>query len=790
MNLSDNFFSEVFKNEKTIENIRKECINIDIDDVLKVKFLDKVDVILIKYPLVLNERNTLLKQITFNFWNIISCYNFQKTDKNPKSNGTLIDYLNVSTRILEFAIYIEHKEIQDIKKIYFDIKAINVSFFKHFIAIQDEILSNNRDLLEILKDKTNKYKLTVFVIDEHKYMPSSIPKNEIESGQAFEKTFWFERYFRLNNKQILDIFEKIGSKGNMGGKRSSRASSKYKYFDEYKHIDQNILTDDNLSDLIKIEDKLEAINIASKIPSIMFPISKEDKEDKNLNSSCKEKNKIYYLDKNILGIKLLDKHLNSNYKEYLVNKKISYYYAQNNMYLYSKSPNINTFRNLVAAILKKKNDYKYSLILISLFTGISMKDVVRIFFNQSNNFSLKKNLNIMEVTHDKNIFANKVPKNDIFISRSGNKSILYLPDFLNDLIIVVRAEYEKVKINKENIEDFSEKEYSKCNEVLNQEVKLLSKTISHINLRKIHKLFHHYFNIFHEKTDTSILFLVNLNKSNQVRVTYTSQPKRLVYYELWIEEFYNILIGSQSNVKSLIDANLNQEVGSPKVLKSAVFKNFLLNLSYLNPKNKIEEFNLKMIFIRYSLSISLATRDAYESCDLKEISRYFKILSIHEKAKHIKTSKRLIPLTDKALFYIDEFFELIRESTIDSTYPILLKEENDKKTVIPITLKTILDFIQTFKNDIKFDEIEKFVKLVDMNFGRHVFSTEALIQGFNKDYENEFMGHFSNGSSGLGMYSNFDLNDYIESSNKFVESIENKYFPKYITHKDIKCYLN
>ena len=116
MNLSDNFFSEVFKNEKTIENIRKECINIDIDDVLKVKFLDKVDVILIKYPLVLNERNTLLKQITFNFWNIISCYNFQKTDKNPKSKGTLIDYLNVSTRILEFAIYIEHKEIQDIKK--------------------------------------------------------------------------------------------------------------------------------------------------------------------------------------------------------------------------------------------------------------------------------------------------------------------------------------------------------------------------------------------------------------------------------------------------------------------------------------------------------------------------------------------------------------------------------------------------------------------------------------------------------------------------------------------------
>lgn len=66
-------------------------------------------------------------------------------------------------------------------------------FYKYFIAIQDEILSNNRDLLEILKDKTNKNKLTVFIGNEDNYIPSSIPKNEIESEQAFEKTFWFER---------------------------------------------------------------------------------------------------------------------------------------------------------------------------------------------------------------------------------------------------------------------------------------------------------------------------------------------------------------------------------------------------------------------------------------------------------------------------------------------------------------------------------------------------------------------------------------------------------------------
>ena len=189
MSLSDSFFSETFKNEKLIENIRKECIDIDIDDILKVKFLDKVDATIKKCPVVVNEKNIFLKQITFNFWNTIDCYNFQKTHKNPKSNGTLIDFLNVSTRILEFAIFIEYKKLENIKEIYFNSKVVNACFYKHFITIQDEILSSNRDLLEILKDKTNKSKLTVFIGTEYNYIPSSIPKNEIESEQAFEKTF-------------------------------------------------------------------------------------------------------------------------------------------------------------------------------------------------------------------------------------------------------------------------------------------------------------------------------------------------------------------------------------------------------------------------------------------------------------------------------------------------------------------------------------------------------------------------------------------------------------------------
>lgn len=795
MNLNNHFFSNIFQNEKTIQKIRQECINIDIDDILKIKFVDKIDSIFQKYPLILEDKSTFIKQITFNFWNIISCYMFQKNDKNPKSLETLIDYLNASIRIIEFAIFVHSKELQDIKKIYFDIKVINICFYKHFIQINNKILINNKNLILVLKDTKNKGKLTVFIADDNscKYLPSSIPKNEIESEKKYEETFWFERYFRLNNKQILDVYEKISSHGGGGGNKGIRESSKHKDFDEYNYIDENIFTDDDLSKLTKIEDKLEAFNSASKMQSIMFKEPKQQKDRDQNYSDKKDFNKKKFYDpvKNILGIRRFeDKHLNSKYKEYLVNKTISYYYAKNSMYLYSKAPQLDTFKNLVNELLINKNDYRYSLILCSLFSGINIKEVIRIFFEESKNFDLKKNSYILEIKHDKNIFANKVPKTDVLISPNGNKSIVHFPSFIKDFINVIKSEYERAKKNKENFEDFVDNEYFKCKEVLKKEIKTLNKTLSYVNLKKIHKLFYHYFSIFHKNTDTSILFLVSLSKYNQVRATYASQPKQLIYYELWIKEFYQILTQNESNIQSFIDIDLSEEVGSPKVVKASVFKNFLLNLSYLKPKNKIEEFNLKMIFIRYSLSILLATRDDNESCNLSEFSKRFGILTIHEKAKHIKSSKRIIPLTAKALFYIDEFYELIKSFEIDYTYPILLNEENCEIIINSLSKESVLKFIQTFKDYISFEEIENFVKVVDLNFGRHIFATESLRQGFNKDYENEFMGHFSMGSLGLGMYSNFDLNDYIESSKKFIESIENKYLPQNITHKDIKCYKN
>ena len=122
-----------------------------------------------------------------------------------------------------------------------------------------------------------------------------------------------------------------------------------------------------------------------------------------------------------------------------------------------------------------------------------------------------------------------------------------MPNFLIYVCNVLKEEFDKKKLDNSSLDNFIHQEYNKCNIALRDNIKLLQKSIANLNIRNIHKLFYHYCHMYNKKTDTSIIFLTNLSKSNQERVCYTSQPKRLVYYESWIENFYNLLYNSIHN---------------------------------------------------------------------------------------------------------------------------------------------------------------------------------------------------------------------------------------------------
>ena len=51
MSLNNHSFSSLFKNEKIIENKRVKILNIDVDDDLRIRFIEKINLLLSMYPL-------------------------------------------------------------------------------------------------------------------------------------------------------------------------------------------------------------------------------------------------------------------------------------------------------------------------------------------------------------------------------------------------------------------------------------------------------------------------------------------------------------------------------------------------------------------------------------------------------------------------------------------------------------------------------------------------------------------------------------------------------------------
>ena len=214
-------------------------------------------------------------------------YDLQINHSNPKCKQTRIAFLNISIRILQFAIFIKHRNLDDIQAIYFNDKNIDICFYKHFMSIEDEILLSYKYLFDVLNDGKNKNKVTIFIdSDENKYLPISVPKNEIEGKNSFEKPFWFQRFFQLKNEQIKHIFYEIGSKGNSTSS-DIRRRNKHKNFDKYNYIDDIIETTINLKELNNLEETNEYLS--------KFPIRQSIVFDQNCKLSKSHFFKVYIL---------------------------------------------------------------------------------------------------------------------------------------------------------------------------------------------------------------------------------------------------------------------------------------------------------------------------------------------------------------------------------------------------------------------------------------------------------------------------------------------------------------
>ena len=785
-----NDFFNLFSELEEIKELRKKVIEKETDN-LSDLFINRILEFIEDCPL---EGDDLLleKQIIYNFWNMLFLYFFQKTFSIERSESTLKDYINCCSRILEFSIFVNNNSIFifqnneeiKIKNIFFDDKLIDSCFFKRFKEIKNKIKSNYEDLIVVKKNQKVK---RVFINNEYSYEPKSKPVEELKDNK--NETFWFERHFRLNNDQIEKIFLEIGTKGSEGGDGASKGSSfDYKEFDVHEYIEEKKHSKAYFDEIHRYEDSKEDKDMSSQLPSIFL--------DKKMQG--------------ILGVKLKDDYVKDKYKQYLLNKAISNGIAKSEMFLQSKVVNFSIFKILIQILLdeivkkdstndiekKEENtaDTKdtikdkdlITMILLSIFTGIRLKILILIFANVYKGIGFDKNFKKLIINNSKVFAENVFAEDDILIPIKSSQSEVYLPSHITDLAKSVEYNF-KNEINKKNSEDCEKylKDtstiFSKC---LNKIIKNSEfSNFNIIDIKSCHKSFYNYFKLFHIETDIRILLINNVSKSDETRICYTNQPKRAIYYEGWLNEFYNRLTSNNYVVESFYQT---ENVGSKKVFEKHSFKNFLVNLTYLEAKDNIQKFNLRMIFIRYSLALLLATRKGLESCNLSNFSESLGLLIIHEKAKTIRSSRRLIPLNKRTISLIKSFYELKKELQVSTNIPILLKYENEKRVEIDLNHNAVKTFIEEFKDHCKYEDVKKFVNVVDLNFGRHVFATEILKRGYDRNYGNEFLGHTSRGNSLFGIYSCLDTNEYINETKKFIDEIEEEYFPRNINVENIK----
>ena len=331
--------------------------------------------------------------------------------------------------------------------------------------------------------------------------------------------------------------------------------------------------------------------------------------------------------------------------------------------------------------------------------------------------------------------------------------------------------------------------------------KKFTKSIN-LNFKDIHTLFLFYYKTYNDSTEIPLLFTQSMSKNDATRQTYCNTTQRLIVYEKWIYKLAVYLdldtyFDNEPSRHRFTEINHENKIGSNNYIKPYQFKNFLLSLSRIDSENEITKLNIAMIYLRYSFSILLVSRDIIEtSSDLTQVSKRFKIITIQEKGKSIYQGKRIIPLTERALKYINTFYELKKKYNISSYSPVIMIKNNQGiYQESPITKKTITNYfekdIEYEKDEIKnaenlliYNELLKFIKYTKLNFGRHIITSEMVKKGIQSNYIDAVMNHFQLGKEDQGKFSTFNTSKYVDDVKNIIQDIEDIYFPNSLFIED------
>lgn len=831
--MKNNIFLYLLNNHESIINIKtNEIITFSQKNKFTMKITTNILDFICKYNFNFNDKTKNIEFLVLNYWfSILLIYKHNKGNSGW-SDSTFKAFVTSTTRILELLSYLINLNNDELNEIYLSEYIINdqINYYYNFLKILDK--GNKVKNFNLLKIKNVNYIVfdNLHEKDEINYVPhfkvrSTIP---IQPSRNDQKNY-LAYYFKLNNKYVNEIYLLTSSDNIIEGRNSAGQwgdKIPFEVIDTIKIDTISFGKKENVSIETDKEYKLRKKTIQSPLfDKKTSDLINENFYDIALENNIESSYKRYKISRaisNTITKKNLD--LMSEYAKPEVECLRSFL-----KYLFDSNHNKTLEKNLIClTILLGININKLIAIILNIDTQIRFnknKEKIRIQLNKSIFASDILSVNIAEKTSKQEceIYLNEVmckiwleTKRELWSHLLNYINIDRLKSIRNEKKIELELTDQTLEkiVNTfqytSNFDEFNSQIKQKFNSDVNKslsKIDFFTDFVDHIlsqlntffknqittypkkivlNFNSLSTLSLHYYKAFNSQSDISLLYSQSITKNDEARACYGTIRERLVNTELWMKKFSEIL-----NIKDYFSKNytishqINKPnesknwVGSPYYVKTGAFKNFILALDRLNLTNEIDKVNVVMIFLRYSFSILLGTRDFNNSCNLNNYSKRLKVLFIQEKGKNIYTGKRVIPLTDRALKYISIFEKIKEKHNILSSSPIILR--NKKEYIInKDEIKNFCKSIENEENKENLEIIENFVFNVKVNFGRHIATSCMSASNLKSNYLDAYLNHYKMGSEDQGIYSNFDNDEYINEIKNKLNIMEQEYFPDFI----------
>ncbi len=331
--------------------------------------------------------------------------------------------------------------------------------------------------------------------------------------------------------------------------------------------------------------------------------------------------------------------------------------------------------------------------------------------------------------------------------------------------------------------DFNEEMILLC---VNNIMKDYSQTIR-ISWTKIWQTSLYYRKLLDPTSDiTTLLATDYIDKNSTPRVTYATVPSELTVHSQWLDSYMNFLNIKEKIKEVFLKTDLDtkmykQEIfetnkfsGSRKMINTTSVKQLFAHIKIMidNTSSGIEKFNLCTLYVRYAAVFLVGTRDFAKSSDISKTSFKRKVILIHEKSKTTDSGYRIVPLSEIMRRLFHNYYSLLESYEIKEKRMSFIDKKGKR---VDTNLSNLNEFLNTSSMNSDYEYLRTNTISMALNAGRHLYMHIGISSGISLDDIGAFMGHATNGSEYLGIYSCHKTEKYLETTRDILDETADIY---------------